>query len=143
MEQRMRTRNSLLATLALAVLLVAPVAADAGDAKTPERSFQKFCSGWMTKLQKREVHNAEQIRFVRKDGHVIGEYAGYAKKPARCEVKATGVPASPYIGKLVYEERVYRKTGRSPTRALSSQPKLVGATEVLEIFRFDGDDWIY
>jgi hypothetical protein len=125
------------------MLVAAPVPALADGAKTPAQSFQKFCSGWMTKLQQREVRNAEQVQFVRRNGAVIGEYAGYAKKPARCEVKATGVPASPYIGKLVYEERVYRKTGRSPTRALSSKPKVVGSTEVLEIFRFDGDDWVY
>jgi hypothetical protein len=143
LEQQMRKRKVFLSVFVVGTLALAPVAANADDSETARQSFRKFCSSWMTKLEKREVYNAKQLSFVRKEGRVVGEYAGYARKPTSCEIKATGVPASPFIGKLTYEERLYRKSGASPTGARSSEPEVVGATHVLEIFRYDGDDWVY
>jgi hypothetical protein len=139
----MRRQRFFLSVLVVGILALSPVAASADGRETAEQSFRKFCSGWMTKLEKREVRNAKKLHFEHKEGQVVGEYAAYARKPTSCEVKATGVPASPFIGKLIYEERLYRKSGQSQAGARSSEPKLVGATEVLEIFRFDGEDWLY
>ena len=43
------------------------------------------------------------------------------------------------------QELVYRKSGGSKKRARASDPEVIAATEVLEIFRFDSSDagWQY
>ena len=112
----------------------APAGASAGKRSVlhptgAQKSFERFCDRWMQKLRDRESRNQAQAAAK-------GEYTGYGSKPLRCETKSTGVPSSPFVGKLAYTERIYRKDG-------SRRSKLVHELEVLEIFRLDGADWKY
>jgi hypothetical protein len=125
--------------LLFAVLSVpAPAAADESPAR-----FERFCQTWMLKLAEREEHNRSKVGAPGANGEVTLDYTGYDRNPVRCEAKATGVPSNPYVGKLVYKEFRYRITGPSMKRALTSKPQLLGATQVMEIFRFDGSNWVY
>lgn len=148
LEQRVCDRSGS-RSLAAAALLVAaslwalPVPAVAASPKRIENSFRRFCSQWMHKLEIREQHNAARVKYVRKGLQVVGEYNGYARKSSSCQVQATGVAEAPYVGKLGYRENVYRKSGRSHRNARRSDPRLLNTTEVLEIFRYNGRDWVY
>jgi len=132
------------AALSAGMLLsfVAP-AAHAGPGLTGPSSFERFCSTWMGKLAERERFNLKNAA-ARKNGEgVVVEYVGYAKSPMRCEAKESGVPSNPFVGKLVYQELRYERAGASKDRALTSQPRVLSTTEVMEIFRFDGSRWVY
>jgi hypothetical protein len=123
---------------------VAPVAY-AGPGLTGPTSFERFCSTWMGKLAERERFNLKNAAAkARKDGNrVVVEYVGYGKSPTRCEAKPSGVPSNPFVGKLTYKELRYERAGSSKDGALSSQPRVLSTTEVMEIFRFDGSRWVY
>jgi len=107
------------------------------------QSFDRFCRSWMGKLSVRHEHNAKKIAYRKNKGRVVGEYVGYSKTPARCSVKKTGVPANPFVGKLVYYEVRYRKAGKTREAARASRPRALERVEVLELFRFDGKRWVY
>ncbi len=136
----LRTITGALAFGLLITPLLAPTTALAGESPA---KFESFCDTWMQKLAQREEHNLSQAGAEKPDGEVVLEYTGYARTPVRCEAKATGVPSNPYVGKLVYKELHYRRAGSSLKRALTSKPQLLGATQVMEIFRFDGSKWVY
>jgi len=135
-------KMGLLGGLAAGLLGVATDAA-AGPALTAGNSFERFCSTWMGKLEERERNNLRSAA-ARKEGSAFAlEYIGYAKAPTRCESRSTGVPSNPFIGKLVYHELRYKRSGATPERAQSGDAKVLEAVEVMEIFRFDGKRWVY
>jgi hypothetical protein len=136
----LRSMASALACGLLVAVLYVPAPSAAGE--SPAR-FERFCQTWMSKLAEREEHNLSKADSRGGDGQVVLEYTGYQKTPVRCEAKATGVPSNPYVGKLIYKELRYRRSGTSLKRALSNPPQLLGATQVMEIFRFDGSKWVY
>jgi hypothetical protein len=105
--------------------------------------FQDFCSDWMSKLRDRESLNQSQAKATRKKNGASLEYTGYSLKPLRCEIKPTGVKSNPFVGKLTYYERLYRKDGSTPSAAQKAKARILNELEVLEIFRFDGSDWQY
>lgn len=140
MKISFRSLAGALASGLLIAFLTVPLPADAGD--SPAR-FERFCATWMQKLAEREAHNRSKAGAKGPDGGVVLDYTGYDRTPLRCEAKATGVPSNPYVGKLVYKELRYRITGPSLKRALTSKPQLLGATQVMEIFRYDGSNWVY
>lgn len=123
-------------------------AAPAPDRKVVSKSaaselFEDFCNTWMGKLRKRESRNQAEAEPSRNgDGYHV-EYTGYSEKPARCETKATGVKSNPFVGKLVYYERRYRKQGGTAAKAKAGRARVVSQTEIMEIFRFDGSNWVY
>jgi hypothetical protein len=97
----------------------------------------------MGKLAERERFNLKNAPARKHGDNVVVEYVGYGKTPTRCEAKASGVPSNPFVGKLVYQEMRYERSGASKDRALTSQPRVLSTTEVMEIFRFDGRRWVY
>lgn len=119
--------------------LAQPDTAHAASAK----NFNGFCQSWMGKLAERERNNLSQVKFREHGDGVLAEYTGYSDKPVRCETTATGVKANPFVGKLVYYELLYRRAGRTPKEARTSQPQVLRRVEVLELFRFDGTRWVY
>jgi hypothetical protein len=124
------------------VSLAAP-AAQAGPGLTGPSSFERFCSTWMGKLAERERFNLKNAAARRDGNRFVVEYVGYARTPARCEAKPSGVASNPFVGKLVYQELRYERAGSSKDHALSSEPRVLSSTEVMEIFRFDGSRWVY
>jgi hypothetical protein len=47
------------------------------------------------------------------------------------------------VGKLIYQEILYEKTGNTPAAAQDSSPAVLQTTEVMEVFRYDGRAWKY
>lgn len=128
---------------ALVSLSCAAPAARAGPGLTGPSSFERFCATWMGKLAERERFNLANADARQSGDRVLVEYVGYDKAHRSCETKASGVPSNPFVGKLVYHEFRYERTGASKDRALSSHPRVLSTTEVMEIFRFDGSRWVY
>ena len=129
------------ATCAGFALCPAPVCAD--DAKPGKAapvarlasSFQDFCAQWLAKLDKRERHN--QLK-ASKSGK--GEYIAYGDVMIRCEAKPIGDSGRSAIGRLVYYEMRVRDGAK---KAAKDQADVLSRTEVMEIFRFDGERWRY
>ncbi len=123
--------------------LVGAPPASARPGSEGDRSFAKFCDVWMGKLARRERDNLKSARPRNNGGTYVIEYIGYGNRPLRCEAKATGKRANPFIGKMVYTEHQYRREGSTGAKARKGSAALVSATEVMEIFRFDGKRWVY
>jgi hypothetical protein len=119
-------------------LALAPEPARAED----DAGFDRFCAQWMAKLAQRERNNLAKVRWEKHGPSLIGQYTGYARTPIRCQ--AGHVTAGrPAVGKLVYQEILYQKTGPTPAAAQGSSPAVLQTTEVMEVFRYDGSDWKY
>ena len=130
--------------LAVLLLTLAPHVARAGaDLSEVPATFERFCRSWMGKLQVREQRNVKAIDLYRYGEHFMGDYTGYSRRPARCVVRPTSDPRSPYIGQIVYDEIVYRVVGRTREQARSNAPQVLRRIKVTELFRFDGLRWSY
>ena len=55
----------------------------------------------------------------------------------------TGVPANPFVGKLIYYELRFRKSGKTGKAARASRPQAFEEGAVMEFFRFDVTRWVY
>jgi hypothetical protein len=120
-----------LAAALLLCLAAAPAGAEPPAAIPPadssaHASFHSFARAWMEKLARVESEN-------RKASQV--SYRGYGKD-FTTKLRATGNPASPYVGVLSYQEFVYQCGGRESCRVASVVP-------VMEIFRLRGGRWVY
>jgi hypothetical protein len=116
------------------LLVAAPSLADSPAAIRPpqnhaEASFTSFAESWMAKLGRAESGNRASV--------TNGSYRGFGKD-FRTQLRATGNPASPYIGMLQYTEVVYQcsRPGGKSCRVASTVP-------VMEIFRFRSGRWLY
>ena len=115
--------------LATAPALAEPPAAIPPAQNRAEASFSTFAESWMAKLGRAESGNRASVKN--------GSYRGFGKD-FRTQLRATGNPASPYIGMLQYTEHVYQcsNPGGKSCRVASTVP-------VTEIFRYRGGHWIY
>ena len=116
------------------LLVAAPSLADSPAAIRPiqnraEASFSTFAESWMAKLGRAESGNRASVKN--------GSYRGFGKD-FQTQLRATGNPASPYIGMLQYTEVVYQcsRPGGKGCRVASTVP-------VMEIFRFRSGRWLY
>lgn len=150
----MQCTRSILGLLVTLAIFVLPAAGHADGAvevakrmPTPntaaEASFQSFCKQWMNKLDEREVRNRSLAKAVSNGGNLVMRYTGYGKTVLKCEVRETGVPAQPFVGRLVYDEIEYQKSASTPGELSSQSPAVHTRTEVMEIFRYDGKKWVY
>lgn len=114
------------------------VVAEAGMAADVTAKFAAFCKEWMGKLAARERDNVANIKWDKQTDTVVGAYTGYSQEHT-CMLKA-GTGAVP-IGKIVYVETRYEKSGATQVEAQGSTPKPVDAVEVTEIFRYKSGKW--
>ena len=138
-------RRSAAAALVVALALAPAGAAPASSPslKSARKSFDRFCASWMAKLEDREATNLRSAPAHKAGTRFVLEYTGYADTALRCEAKASGVASNPYIGKLVYHEYQFRRTGPTEPRARRNPATVLQSIEVMEIFRFDGARWVY
>ncbi len=121
------------AALCALLLAAAPSLADSPAAIAPaqtraEASFSTFAESWMAKLGRAESGNRASLKN--------GSYRGFGKD-FRTQLRATGNPASPYVGVLQYTELTYQcRPGGKSCRVASTIP-------VMEIFRFRSGRWVY
>jgi hypothetical protein len=111
-------------------------AAIAGDVAS---QFDSFCLEWMGKLAARQEHNIAHIKWDAKPDGVKGEYVGYTTEHTCTLKNETQVP----IGKIIYREIVFQKSGGTISEAEKSAPQAIETTEVTEIFRYAGGKWVY
>ena len=123
-------------------LVLAAHEAHAESASSAAKSFPAFCDSWMAKLDARQKHNVAQAHAKRTGNEFVVEYTGYSNAPERCEVKPARKKGST-IGKIVYHELRYRKTGPTAGKAAKGRANVIERVEVLEIFRHDGARWVY
>jgi hypothetical protein len=124
----------LLVALCCAVLW--STAAMAGDVAS---QFDSFCLEWMGKLAARQEHNMAHIKWDTKPDGVKGEYVGYTTEHTCTLKNETQVP----IGKIVYREIVFQKSGGTISEAEKSTAQAIETTEVTEIFRYAAGKWVY
>jgi hypothetical protein len=105
--------------------------------------FERFCASWMTKLRDRQKANERSAHFQRRGDVYVAEFTGYGSAPLSCSARPTGKPAAPFVGKLVYHEIRYSKSGASPAAAQKVEPRELYRIEVMELFRYDGSAWLY
>ncbi len=150
----MQKRTPTLGFIILLSLLCFPITARAdGDvevatrmsepASAAEISFRNFCNEWMKKLNEREVRNHSLAQPTSKEEKLTLRYTGYGKSPSKCEVRATGVPSQPFVGRLMYDEIEYEKAAATSSELAMQSPAIYTRTEVMEIFRYDGKKWVY
>lgn len=114
----------------------------AGKAQDLQRTFAEFCTGWAAKLRQRQKDNLAQAKWqTSADGSVFAEYLGYDTDHLGPQT-VTHADTNP-IGKMVYVEQRFRRSGRSKEEALAAPPAIVEQVEVTEIFRHDGRGWVY
>jgi hypothetical protein len=135
----MRLANWTLMGWLAAAMLGLPAAAPAGE----NAEFDRFCSQWMDKLAVRERQNLARMRWVQRGSVMVGQYTGYARRPLHCQPTSAVTPGRPAVGKLVYEEIEYQKTGTDAAAAKIAEPAVLRTTEVMEVFRYDGRRWMY
>jgi hypothetical protein len=116
-----------------------------GVAPSPGRAdgFERFCASWMGKLRDRQKTNERSARFQRRGDVYVAEFTGYGNTPLSCSARPTGKPTAPFVGKLVYHEIRYSKSGASPAAAQKVEPRELYRIEVMELFRYDGSAWLY
>jgi hypothetical protein len=112
-----------------------------GSADSAKADFPAFCRSWMQMVSARESDNRRAIQWRRDPSGFEGEYIGYGEAQ-RCEVK-TATPTGVPVGRVVYREFRYRKSGPSVDAAAQSAPVVVDVTEITEIFRYAGGKWVY
>jgi hypothetical protein len=131
-------------TLIRVTLVAALVLAAAPPVRAAEdEAFSRFCAEWMAKLAQRERQNLAKVRWERRGALHVGQYTGYAREPIHCQPTSAVTRGRPAVGKLVYREILYQKSGNTPTAAHQAQPAVLQTTEVMEVFRFDGNRWMY
>ncbi len=135
--------RKLLILLGIGVLCSGPQHVSASEYQQKlARSFNRFCSLWMAKLDQREQRNQKIAKPAQNGRGVILEYTAYTDSPVSCEVKPVGLSGA-MVGRIVYHELLVRKHGATAAQAQRSEEDVVERTEVMEIFRFDGRAWKY
>ncbi len=132
----------------IVILLLGPIAAAAGEIEGSapskngkiERQLDAFCAKWMDFLALRERDNRAAIDWQTGPDGVQGEFVGYSREHD-CLLK-DGTAKVP-VGTIKYHEYRYMHVGASAAEALAGTPRIVEATEVLEIFRYSGGKWVY
>ena len=137
----MTTIRTVTGSLVLGLALTLGAAASAGPPaklqpsepgwNRAERSFERFATSWMKKLGRDEATHRRGV------SQKSQSYRGYTDG-FETELRATGVPTSPFVGILRYAELTYRCEGGKADRC-----RVATRTPVTEIFRLEGERWIY
>ncbi len=106
-------------------------------------SFETFAQDWMNKLvEAEEFQRTKQVKVTETPDGFFAEYVGYL--PQRTiEVKKTAYTDTPFVGTLMYNERMMRSSGKSKEDALQGPFEQIKAYPVREIFRFTKGKWVY
>ena len=131
------------AALLLALPLAAsaePPAALAGEGAKREqvrRSFDRFASSWMEKMERAEAANRREPSVQSRNGRTYVTYRGYGES-FDIELRPTGSSRTPYVGLLRYKEILFACADPSASRC-----RAASRTPVTEIFRFQDGRWVY
>jgi len=138
-----RTSHSTLGIAITSIFLLtfgASVAGADSTTTTPERArtaLGDFAKSWMSKMKESEAQNRNQPSVRPGASHSVVTYRGFGDD-YRVELRPTGHPSAPFIGVIRYTERIY--TCAEPG---SENCSVASTVPVTEIFRYQGDRWVY
>lgn len=136
----MRRKSWILAGIPVLALLAAPAYAEGPSVNRAQTSFMDFCSRWMAKLDKRESFNLQKATASKNGKGVVLEYKGYSDRAIRCEVEPLA-NSREAVGKLIYHEFKMQNAGETKKHALDGRPSEISRQRIMEIFRFNGEEW--
>jgi hypothetical protein len=119
----------------------AKAAAPAGNDEKIAAELKAFCVKWMGFLETRERDNRKGIKWQTRPEGVAGQFVGYSKE-YDCIMKERSSNGTP-VATIVYKEFLYEQKGGSQGEAAQTQPNVIDATEVTEIFRYAKGQWVY
>ena len=137
-------KTTVCAVLAIIALVSLPITASAESAREAELtdSLDTFCAKWMGFLEQRHRDNKAKMVWRSNAEGVQGEFVGYHDKYT-CSLSALKPDTRVPVGTIKYLELKIRHRGASTTEALQARPKVLEATEVMEIFRYSKNKWVY
>ena len=102
----------------------------------------EFCETVMHKLQAREQDNLAHIKWDTVASGVEGTYTGYSQEHT-CKM-VEGTEKDP-VGKIRYQEFVYKKSGSTIAEATQATPETVEIFDTQEIFHYlkNAGKWDY
>jgi hypothetical protein len=104
--------------------------------------LEEFCTKWMGFLAVRERDNRAKIKWESAPVGVRGTFIGYSPD-YECKLKKPPNPKAVPVATIKYLEFLYQQDGPTNAEAAQTAPRVVEATEVLEIFRYTGGKWVY
>jgi hypothetical protein len=142
MQNRLLTATGCLLLAALSIAGPAPAGPPAAIPQDDVhrrtlRSFERFASRWMEKMERVEAHNREKPEIRPLGSRNLITYRGYGGD-FTVEIKPTGYAPAPFVGVLRYSEQLYACADARATRC-----RLTATTPVTEIFRFQNGRWVY
>jgi hypothetical protein len=111
------------------------------DPKLAE-TLDAFCTKWMGFLATRERDNRKSIHWQTGPDGVRGQFVGYSPD-YQCQMKPMQSKKDTPVATIVYREYVYQQEGPSTSEAAEAAPRVMEATEVTEIFRYNKGKWVY
>jgi hypothetical protein len=105
-------------------------------------ALDEFCTKWMGFLAVRERDNRTKIKWEKAPTGVRGTFVGYSPD-YECKLKNPPAPKAVPVATIKYLEFLYQQDGPTNAEAAQTAPRVMEATEVLEIFRYTGGKWVY
>jgi hypothetical protein len=105
-------------------------------------ALEQFCTKWMGFLAVRERENRTKMKWETAPVGVRGTFIGYSPD-YECKLKQPTGPKATPVATIKYLEFLYQQEGPTNSEAAITTPRVVEATEVLEIFRYAGGKWVY
>jgi hypothetical protein len=106
-------------------------------------ALEEFCAKWMGFLAVRERDNRDKIKWEKSPAvGVRGTFVGYSPD-YECKLKKPPAEKATPVATIKYLEFLYQQEGPTNAEAAITAPRVVEATEVLEIFRYAGGKWVY
>lgn len=105
-------------------------------------ALDEFCTKWMGFLAVRERDNRTKIKWEKGTVGVRGTFIGYSPD-YECKLKKPPTAKAVPVATIKYLEFLYQQDGPTNSEAAQTAPRVVEATEVLEIFRYTGGKWVY
>lgn len=144
----MKTRNRksrylMILPVVLALTLSGPATAisDPGESAV-KKSFEKFVSAWMGKLDRIGKKNIQTLVIVPGSQGFVGRYINYGPE-YEFSIKKTGSPETPFVGFIHYTEKHFLKRGQTKQKTIQDAGRLTNKIPVIEIFRFTRGKWVY
>lgn len=105
-------------------------------------ALDEFCTKWMGFLAVRERDNRAKIKWESAPVGVRGTFVGYSPD-YECKLKKPPAAKAVPVATIKYLEFLYQQDGPTNAEAAQTAPRVVEATEVLEIFRYTSGKWVY
>lgn len=117
----------------------------AQDEAQIQQKFEAFEKAWIKKLNEQGKYGEASMRVEPGAGGGALYAARYdvIKERAARSIVRTSQPTTPYIGVMRYEIWTCSAFGKTPEAAKAGKFECELQSQVREIFRFNGKEWVY